>query len=251
MTEADVGDRRPAAYRVRLDPGAAVRIPTVATLVLAATLGLAACSDADPEDPTPDAAADADEAPSDPDGTAEGTLQPEGEAEEVPSLESLGIEVADGTARGIGLVLPLPAGWELDPSSAAQGAMIASDGGAEPEQLLLGVAGIEVDPLSGFEGVGLDEGLELIRGAAPQVPDRDEAVQLPGAAAARLLEYEDVPGPEEGLASSYQLIMLADDGSGRLALFNYVALAGAVDRAFVERLTTEAGFDPDSSPPTP
>lgn len=167
------------------------------------------------------------------------------------TFDELGIQVDDDQARGVGVILPLPAGWELDPGPATQGALFSTSGEPEPEQLLLGVAGIEDDPFSGFEGASFAEALEVIRGSVPQAPDRDDAVELDGAAAAQVLEYEQIPGGEEGGPDSYQAVLLAEDADGTLALFNYVALSGSEDRSFVDRLIGEAGFDPDSEPLPP
>jgi hypothetical protein len=174
---------------------------------------------------------------------------------EPPSLEELGVSVSDDAVRGLGVVLPLPDGWEFDPLPASQGALFARAGDVDPDQLMLAVAGIESDPASGFEGMGLEDALEVLRDSVPVAPDRDEAVDLDGAVAAHLLEYVDVQmGSEEGGPDSYQLLILGEDPDGVLALFNYVARSGSEDLAVTERLLVEAGFDPDSEPllvPTP
>jgi hypothetical protein len=170
---------------------------------------------------------------------------------EEPSLEDLGVSVTDDAVRGLGVVMPLPDGWEFDPVPASQGALFASAGGLDPEQLLFAVAGIESDPASGFEGLGLEAALDVVRDSVPMAPDRDEAVDLDGAAAAQILEYEEVDiGSEEdgGGPASYQVVILAEDPDGMLALFNYVALRGAEDPGVTEQLLAEAGFDPDSEP---
>lgn len=172
---------------------------------------------------------------------------------EEPSLEDLGVSVSDDAVRGLGVVMPLPEGWEFDPVPASQGALFASAGGLDPEQLLFAVAGIESDPASGFEGLGLEEALDVVRGSVPMTPDRDEAVDLEGAVAAQLLEYEevDIGSQEDGGPASYQVVLLAEDAEGMLALFNYVALSGAEDVGVTEQLLAEAGFDPGSEPLAP
>jgi hypothetical protein len=172
---------------------------------------------------------------------------------EEPSLEELGVTVDDDAVRGLGLVMPLPDGWEFDPVPASQGALFASAGGLDPEQLLFAVAGIESDPASGFEGLGLDDALDVVRDSVPTDPDRDEAVDLEGAVAAQLLEYEEVQiGDEaEGGPVSYQVVILAEDADGMLALFNYVALSGSEDVGVTEQLLAEAGFDPTTEPFSP
>jgi hypothetical protein len=236
-----------------------VRIRTlVPVLTLVAVLaGCASDPDAADDQGTEDTAATDDTEPA---ATEEGDALDEDaaldealgdlEAVEEPTLEDLGVRVSDDAVRGLGVVLPLPAGWEFDPVPASQGALFASDGGLDPEQLLFAVAGIESDPASGFEGLGLEDALEVVRGSVPMDPDRDEAVSLEGAVAAQLLEYEDVQiGSEtDGGPVSYQVVILAEDAEGMLALFNYVALSGSEDLAVTDQLLAEAGFDPDSEP---
>jgi hypothetical protein len=171
---------------------------------------------------------------------------------EEPSLEDLGVSVSDDAVRGLGVVMPLPDGWEFNPEPASQGALFASDGVVDPEQLLFAVAGIESDPASGFEGLGLEDALGVLRASVPMTPDRDEAVSIEGAVAAQLLEYDEVQigGEGEGGTASYQVVILAEDADGMLALFNYVALSGSEDAGVTDRLLAEAGFDPDSQPPS-
>jgi hypothetical protein len=224
-----------------------VRIRTHLT-VLAAAVVLAACaSDADPA---------AESAPDD-------QIEQEGSLEELPFeegeqpdpgelLAELGIEVNGDVASGAGVLLPIPAGWELEPSAAAQGTLLAIADPVDPQALLLGVAGIEDDPASGFEGLDLDGALEVVRQALPDEPERDEAVDLSGAARAHLLVYPVVAGdPEMGAPPAYQVLILAEDAEGTLALFNYVAADGSQDESIVDLLLADAGFDPDSDPIEP
>jgi hypothetical protein len=234
-----------------------VRIRVLAPALAVVAL-IAACGDADDPattDGSATAESEADPEVDDPTAAPETddllTEEPQPELDPQQTFDELGIEVGDTQARGVGVVLPLPAGWELDPGPATQGALFSTSGEAEPEQLLLGVAGIEDDPFSGFEGASFDEALEVIRGSVPQEPDRDEAVELAGARSAQVLEYEQIPGGEEGGPDSYQAVLLAEDADGTLALFNYVALSGSEDRDFIDRLIDEAGFDPDSEPLPP
>ncbi len=235
------------------------RTTLVPALALAAVLAACGTDPATTDDQTTDPATTDDQAgaateEAGPDALDEAALEEAlGELDpiEEPSLEDLGVSVSDDAVRGLGLVMPLPDGWEFDPVPASQGALFASAGGLDPEQLLFAVAGIESDPASGFEGLGLDEALDVVRDSVPMTPDRDEAVDLDGAAAARILEYEEVDiGSEEegGGPASYQVVILAADPDGMLALFNYVALRGAEDPGVTEQLLAEAGFDPDSEP---
>jgi hypothetical protein len=240
----------------------------IRTLVPALTLVavLAGCATDATDDPTDETTTDATTDDGEAGGTDAATDEGEaldadaledalGELEPVeePSLEDLGVTVDDDAVRGLGLVMPLPAGWEFDPVPASQGALFASAGGLDPEQLLFAVAGIESDPASGFEGLGLDDALDVVRDSVPNDPDRDEAVDLDGAVAAQLLEYEEVQIGEEadGGPVSYQVVILAEDADGMLALFNYVALSGSEDVGVTEQLLAEAGFDPASEPFAP
>jgi hypothetical protein len=100
-----------------------------------------------------EAAGTDDAAPGEDASTDEALAAPE--LTEMPSLEDLGVSVSDDEVRGLGLVLPLPAGWELGRIDASQGALFASSGGMEPEQLLCARAGIESDP--GFEELGSED----------------------------------------------------------------------------------------------
>jgi hypothetical protein len=242
------------------DPGDDVRIRTfLPVLTLVAVLAGCATDPEATDDPSSTEADATDEVADDTEaaGTEEldeaaledllGDLDPV----EEPSLEDLGVSVSDDEVRGLGVVMPLPDGWEFDPVPASQGALFASAGGADPEQLLFAVAGIESDPASGFEGLGLEDALDVVRGSVPMTPDRDEAVELDGAVAAQLLEYEEVRigNEEEGGPVSYQAVILAEDADGVLALFNYVALSGAEDAGVTELLLADAGFDPGSEPP--
>lgn len=180
----------------------------------------------------------------------EGTLEPDSFDD---LLAELGITVTDDEVRGLGIVLPIPRGWEYDPIPASQGALFASDGQSEPEQLLFAVAGIEEDEASGFAGADLEDAIEVVRSSVAEEPDRDEAVELTEASAAHLLEYEDVTlgGAPEDPLRSYQVVILAEDDDGMLALFNYVALLGSEDVSVTQRLLNEAGFDPDTQPLPP
>jgi hypothetical protein len=224
-----------------------VRIRTHLT-VLAAAAVLAACaSDTDPA---------AEPAPDEP-------IEQEGSLEELPFdegtqpdpselLAELGIEVNGDLARGAGVVLPIPAGWELEPGAAAQGTLLALADPVDPQALLLGVAGIEDDPASGFEGLDLEGALEVVRSSLPDEPERDEAVELSGADRAHLLVYPAIAGdPELGAPPAYQVLVLAQDDDGTLALFNYVAAEGSEDESIVDLLLADAGFDPDSEPFAP
>jgi hypothetical protein len=233
-----------------------VRIRTfVPVLTLVAVLAGCATDPDATDDPTSTESDTTDEVVDDTEaaGTDEAALEDvlgDLDPAEAPSLEELGVSVTDDEVRGLGVIMPLPDGWEFDPVPASQGALFASAGGADPEQLLFAVAGIESDPASGFEGLGLDDALDVVRGSVPMTPDRDEAVELDGAVAAQLLEYEEVRigSEEEGGPVSYQAVILAEDADGVLALFNYVALSGAEDAGVTEQLLTEAGFDPASEP---
>jgi hypothetical protein len=235
-----------------------IRALAAALLCGAVLAGCAGDPDTDGDDAaeaelTPEAgdeATDADDGLDEGDATVDDEALGELEAAEPPSLEELGVTVSDDEIRGHGIVMPLPAGWDFDEAPASQGALFARSGGEDPDQLLFGVAGIEQDPLSGFEGLELDDAVEVIRDSVDQEPERDEEIDLEGAVDAQLLEFVDVPldGTNEDSQRSYQVVILAEDAEGMLALFNYVALTGAEDTEVTEQLVATAGFDPDTEP---
>lgn len=223
---------------------------TLTAALLAGALVLAGCTD----DPDGDAVELDGQLTEDPDGDGAPDLD-DGEALSPEDLlEAFGVALGDGLARGFGVVLPIPDGYEMDPGAATQGALFASLAAspeAEPDGLLLAIAGLEQDPFSGFEGNDLETALEVVRSSVDQAPDRDEPVTIDGAVAAHLLEYRELSTDLDGAPDTYQALILAIDAEGGLALFNYVAALGSEDGAVVDLLIARAAFDPDSEPLPP
>jgi hypothetical protein len=236
-----------------------VRLRNLRPLAVAASaaLVLAACADGDPADET-----------TAPDGTEQpesDTEQPEaeGELEELDeeALEDLlaqqdedpladlpdpNDDVVDGAYRGSGVVVPVPEGWSLDPASFTQGVIVAT-----PEDLSeqFFVQAVDTDTLP--EEVTFDDVVDGNLEQAGQEPTLNEEVELDGATQARVLRFEQLPAQVEGEPDNSILLVVADDGDGRLGIFNYAAASEDFDDATAELLLDGAGFDPDSDPTPP
>ncbi|GGI06781.1 hypothetical protein [Egicoccus halophilus] len=157
--------------------------------------------------------------------------------------------ITDGEFRGQGVVLPIPEGWSVDEFSLLQGLVVAVDD-EDPSQQLAAQA-IDASALAAEEEIDFDELLELQRNqfgdlAEEAEPVVDEEVELSGADRAHRLRFDEVT-IEEQPAFSLDLI-LADDGDGTVALFNYAAPSEAFDEDIVELMLAGAGIDPDSDP---
>lgn len=217
-------------------------------------LALAACSDTD----EPDNAAQGDQEPDGPDEGAsdegEGELDPdelEGELDlddltgEQGDLPDPNEHVEDGVFRGDGIVLPIPEGFELEPTAYMQGliAAVTPDGDRQ-------VAGQAVDADSLPEPLDLDELAEANQEQLGEATS-DEETDVDGATRARVLRFDDVPGQVEGQPDLSLLLILAEDGEGEIAIFNYVAPTEDFDTEEAEARLSGVGFDPDSSPPEP
>jgi hypothetical protein len=237
-----------------------VRLRTLRPLAVVATAAivLAACADGDTTDDT--AAPDGTEQP-DADGeleqldeldeeALEDLLAGEGEGEDpFADLPDPNDDVSDGAYRGSGVVLPIPEGWAIDQASFVQGNLVAT-----PEdftqQLFAQAVDVETLPEEvTFDQVVEDNLAQLT--AAGDDPTVNEEVELAGAAQARELRFDSLPAQVEGEPDNAVLLVIADDGDGRLGIFNYAALADDFDDATAELLLAEAGFDADSDPTPP
>jgi hypothetical protein len=155
-------------------------------------------------------------------------------------------QVADGTYRGEGIVLPVPDGWRLDEFAFAQGLVLAmSEDGTEQ------LAGQAVDTNELPEPIDFDELVAANRDQFGTDPAEDQQVDLDGAERAHLLRLEDLPAQQEGEPDGTLLLVMAEDGQGRLAVFNYAAPSDDYDDASADLLLASAGFDPDSEPAPP
>lgn len=204
-----------------------------------AGLFLAGCAggDAGPavEDTEPNASA--------PEGDA-GTTD---ELAQGPQSEDPNARVEDGAYRGEGVVLPVPDGFTIDQSAAAQGmvAAVNADGTQQLTAQAVDTASLEEQGQS----LELEALLENVRGQIPQEPEVDEAVEISGAERAHRFTFLGLPPQQEGGLESSVTIVLAEDGDGLLAEFVFAATSDAYDEELADLLLAEAGFDPGSEPP--
>jgi hypothetical protein len=211
------------------------------TLALAATAALvAACGGADdgPAAQSPD------------EQQAEGPAAPGGEGDDPfadgPELDDPNEQVTDDRFRGEGIVLPVPDGWRVDEMAFAQGLVLAMPEGGEEQ-----FAGQAVDTADLEEDIDLDGLIAANREQFESGPTQDEEVELEGAARAHLLRFDELQPQQEGQPEGSLLLVMADDGDGRIAVFNYAAPTDDFDDERAELLLGVAGFDPDSEPSPP
>jgi hypothetical protein len=154
--------------------------------------------------------------------------------------------VEDGVFRGDGIVLPIPDGFELEPNAYLQGlvAAVTPDG-------LQQIAGQAVDTdTMPDQALGIEELAESNEEQfGPSVSD--EETDVDGATRARLMHFDGIPAQMEGDPELSLVLIIAEDGEGEVAIFNYVAPSEDFDEAEAEDRLTGVGFDPDSSPPEP
>ncbi|MCC5949627.1 MAG: hypothetical protein JJT89_14345 [Nitriliruptoraceae bacterium] len=225
----------------------ALRTTTVAA---AAALALAACADGDDpqtlEEPGADDPAVDDELDlEDLDELDIEDLLGEGE-DPLADMPDPNEDVEDGVFRGAGVALPVPEGWTLDPMSAAQGLIVAL-----PEDGSQQFIGQAIDTTTLEEELTYDEVVESNRAAVPGVePTTEEDVDLEGATQARQLLFEGATFDQQPDATNV-LLLVAEDGEGRIAVFNYAAATEDYDPELAELLLASAGFDAGSEPVPP
>jgi hypothetical protein len=220
------------------------------TLALAATAALvAACGAADDDDPTAQAP-DGQEAPADPDGADPEGADPDGAdpfgGEGELDLEDPNEQVAEGAFRGEGIVLPVPDGWRVDEMAFAQGLVLAMPEAGDEQ-----FAGQAVDTADLQEDLDFAELVDANREQFESAPTEDEQIELDGAEQAHLLRFDGLPPQAEGQPEGSLLLVMADDGEGRIAVFNYAAATDDYDEGNAELLLSAAGFDADSEPSPP
>jgi hypothetical protein len=183
----------------------------------------------------------------DPETTAETEAQPDEDAGAAPELGDLpdpNEQVTDGAFRGDGVILPIPDGWELDPMAYAEGVVVASS-----EDLVHQIAAQSADmaelgePANDFDSI-----VDANREQLPVEPEADEEIELAGAERAHLLRFGALTSGAEGEPEIDLLILIAEDGDGTLALFQYAAPTGEYQDDIEQLLLTEGGIDPDSEP---
>ena len=229
-----------------------MRLRTSVTMVAAAGLLLAACGD-DADTADPDGAPEEDALEEGLEEELEGELDGDLEDELLGDAEDPNDFVADGVFQGQGILLPVPESFELDQMAFAQGAVVATAG----ESQQLAAEAIDMGELPDEQRVTYDEVIEQNLAQIPDEPISDEEVELEGAAQARALQFDDLAAGapaaegEEQPPETTALIVFAEDGSGQLAVFNYLAETAEFDEAVSEELLAVAGFDPDSDPTPP
>jgi hypothetical protein len=213
------------------------------TTIAAAALLLAACGSNDDEAAAPDETPEQQEQPESGD-PGEDQAPAEDPFAGLPDLQAM---VDDGTFRGEGIVLPIPEGWDFDPTAQLQGQVLASEG----EEGLQQIAGQAVDVAALPEPVTFEELLDNNRQQFQEEPEVDEEIEIEGAERAHQLRYDALPAAQEGLPEVSIVLIVAEDGDGRLGSFNYAAATDEFEDATAEQLLTTAGFDPDSEPTPP
>ncbi len=238
------------------------RTTRITMTALAAALVLSACADTtDSEEAAPDTdAPEIEEGEDGEDGDlGEGDAGEDGEdGDEELSEEDLeellgdqgdlpdpNEQVVDGEFRGEGIILPVPDGFELDPTAFMQGLIAAVTPDGERQ-----IAGQAVDADTLPDAPDLEE-LVAANSAQFGEPASDESIDISGAAEARQLRYDTLPAQAEGQPDLTLLLVVADNGDGRLAVFNYVAPVDDYDNEVAEDTLSTVGFDPDSSPQAP
>jgi len=105
--------------------------------------------------------------------------------------------------------------------------------------------------LAGLDKHFHNDVLEANRTQFPVEASVDEQATVEGAERAHLLRFDALPGQQEGAPDTSLLVLLADDGDGRLAVFNYAAPVDGFDDDLATSLVEGVGFDPDSDPTPP
>jgi hypothetical protein len=227
-----------------------LRRRTTTTTVAAVALLLAACGPADDEAETPDDLPDNEQPPGSEELDEDALGDDPATAPEDPlaGLPDLQEQVEDGTFRGEGIVLPIPEGWQFEPAAQLQGQVLATEGD-EGLQQIFGQA-VDVEDLP--QPVTFEELLDSNREQFPdEEPAVDEEIDVEGAEQAHQLRYDALPATQEGLPEVSIVLIVADDGDGRLGSFNYAAATDDFEDAVAEQFVDVAGFDPDSDPTPP
>lgn len=220
------------------------------TAAVAAALLLGACADAGEDEAAPDDTG-TEETDGGDDPAAEDGEQLDPEeleellAEQQQDLEDPNEDVENGVYRGQGIVMPVPDGYSLDPTAFMQGllAAVTEDGSNQ-------IAAQAVDQDTLPEPIDI---AELIESNSAQFgePSLNESIEVDGAEEARQVRYDTLPAQQQGQPDLTLLLIAADNGDGRLAIFNYVAPADEYDDEAAQEILSTVGFDPNSDPAAP
>ncbi len=160
-------------------------------------------------------------------------------------------DVVDGAVRDHGVIVPIPAGWDVDAQAFAQGVVVTGPSEAPETAAILAASGVQDNPMLGLQGAGFDDALEAMRGIQSDgTLVTDEEISFAGAEQAWMLLFEGVAGQAD-MPDTDQLIVLAIDADAQIALFNYSSVTGEYDRDVEALLLADGGLDPDSSPIAP
>lgn len=164
-----------------------------------------------------------------------------------PDLADPNEDVVDGVYRGLGVVVPVPEGWSLDPRAFAAGtvAAVSEDG---TQQMTARAIDTEEAEAAG-EPLDMETMLDDVRQQAGQESDVDEEVDVSGADRAHRLSFLALPPPQEGLPGISVTIVVAESDEDVIAQFAYSATDEDYDQDTVALLLDGAGIDHDSEPP--
>lgn len=205
-------------------------------LIAVAGMFLAGCGEA--EEPTEQAASEQ------PDDESSPGDEPSAPTEDL--AQDPNDDVVDGVYRGLGVVLPVPDGWSLDPRAFAAGtvAAVSEDG---TQQMTAQAIDVEQAEAAG-QPLDLETMLDAVRQQAGQESEVDEEVDVAGADRAHQLSFLQLPPPQEGLPQLSVTIVIAESSDGLIGQFAYSATDEEYDQDTVALLLDEAGFDPDTEP---
>jgi hypothetical protein len=216
------------------------------TTVAAAALLLAACGSS-PDDGDDAAAPEATPEEQQEPGLDDPDLEPADPEDPFAGLPDLQAMVDDGTFRGEGIILPIPEGWQFEPTAQLQGQVLATEGDEGLQQIF----GQAVDVADLPEPLTFEELLESNREQFEEEPQVDEEIELAGAEQAHQLRYDALGPTQEGMPEVSIVLIVAEDGDGRLGSFNYAAATEDFEDATAEQFLSVTGFDADSDPTPP
>jgi hypothetical protein len=182
------------------------------------------------------------------DGDEQATLSAtEGELGSEQAAPEPSGNVEDGVYRGNGIQVPIPDGFELDPSAEAQGVVVASSADGTQQLSARAVNAAEAEAAGG-EAIDLEALVDSVRQQVGGEADVDEEVEIDGADRAHRLTFTNLPGQGEGAPETSATVVFAQAGD-LIAEFVFSASTDNYDDAIATQMVEGAGFDPDSEPP--